>query len=384
LQASRHKETHRIVNSAPARRLKVAIVAPSLHILGGQAVQADRLLTQWRNDPEVDAWLVPINPRLAGAARRLQELKYVRTVVTQLAYWPLLVRELRHADVVHVFSASYFSFVLSPWPAVRVARALGKPVVFNYHSGEAPDHLQRSALARRTLRAADVNVVPSRFLQEVFAGFRIPALVIPNIVDLRRFQFRERRPLRPHLVSTRNFEPMYNVACTLRAFAIVQSRVPDARLTLAGFGSQDAALRRLASDLGLRHVTFTGRVQPDAMPAVYASGDLYVQTPRIDNMPMSVLEAFASGTPVVSTDVGGVPAMLTDRVHGRLAPDDDHQAVAVSIVELLEHPDHALELARHARSACDAYTWDVTRAQWLSAYRSTLERAEVAGAPVVA
>jgi L-malate glycosyltransferase len=364
--------------------LKVAIVAPSLHILGGQAVQADRLLTHWRSDPDVEAWLVPINPRLHGVGGWLQRLKYVRTLVTQLAYWPLVVREFRHADVVHVFSASYFSFVLSPWPAVRVARALAKPVVLNYHSGEAPDHLQRSALARRTLRKVDANVVPSRFLQDVFARFGIPAMVVPNIVDVNRFLFRERRPVKPRLVSTRNFEPMYNVACTLRAFQIVQRRFPDATLTLVGHGSQDSALRRLAGDLGLRHVTFTGRVAPEDMPSVYASADLYLQTPSIDNMPMSVLEAFASGTPVVSTDVGGVRAMLTDGVHGRLVGDNDHEGAARAIIELLDDPGSALQLARRARAACDAYTWEATREQWLQIYRSTLHRAELAGAPVAA
>ena len=69
----------------------------------------------------MDAWLVPINPLPPGVLRRAVEIKYVRTVATQLSYWPLLVRELRRADVVHVFSASYFSFLLAPLPAVLIA-----------------------------------------------------------------------------------------------------------------------------------------------------------------------------------------------------------------------------------------------------------------------
>ena len=95
---------------------------PSLDILGGQAVQADRLLHYWRGDPDVDAWLVPVNPRAPGPLAHAQRVKYVRTAVTQALYWPSLVRQLRRADLVHVFSASYTSFLLAPWPAVRVAR----------------------------------------------------------------------------------------------------------------------------------------------------------------------------------------------------------------------------------------------------------------------
>src|SRR5687767_5551997 len=318
------------------RPLRIALVAPSMGILGGQAIQADRLLRAWRGDPDVDAWLVPINPLPPGILRRAVEVKYVRTFATQLCYWPLLLRELRKADVVHVFSASYFSFLLAPLPAVLIARLLGKPVVMNYRSGEAPDHLKRSAVARATLRGVDQNAVPSRFLHEVFAGFGIRSEIIPNIVDVERFRFRRRETLHPRILSTRNFESLYNLPCTLRAFRLVQDRYPDATLTLVGAGSQDPAVRRLAADLRLQNVTFAGRVAPDDIWRYYAEADIYLQTPDIDNMPTSVLEAFASGCPVVATRAGGVPAILTDGHHGLLVPCGDHRAAADAMLRLLD------------------------------------------------
>jgi glycosyltransferase involved in cell wall biosynthesis len=350
-------------------KLKVALVAPSLRILGGQAVQAERLLHAWLGDRDVDAWLVPVNPLPAGPLRLATRVKYLRTVATELTYLPLLARELARADVVHVFSASYTSFLLAPLPAMLVARALGKPVVLNYRSGEAPDHLRRSAVARRALQSVDLNVVPSRFLVEVFASFGITAEVIPNIVNLDRFAFRVREPLRPRLVSTRNFEALYNVACTLRAFRLVQDRWPDATLTLVGGGPQEALLHRLAAELHLRQVEFVGRVPPDRIASCYSDNDIYVQTPNIDNMPTSVLEAFASGLPVVSTEAGGVPAILTHGVHGLLAPLDDHRAIAGHVLTLLEQPDHARRLAAAAFDTCGACTWASVRDRWLRAYR---------------
>jgi glycosyltransferase involved in cell wall biosynthesis len=352
--------------------LKIAIVAPSTRILGGQAVQAERLIRAWRGDPDVLAWLVPINPLPPGPLRHAVRLKVARTLATQITYWPLLLRELRRADVIHAFSASYFSFLLAPLPAVLVAKLLGKPVVMNYRSGEAPDHLRRSAVARATLRRVEANAVPSRFLQDVFATFGIRSEIVPNIVDLERFSFRLREPLAPRLLSTRNFEPLYNVACTLRAFRAVQDRYPDATLTLVGGGSQEAALRTLAADLRLQHVTFAGRVDPDEIWHYYAQAHLYLQTPDIDNMPASVLEAFASGCPVVSTDVGGVPAILTDKVHGLLVPRNDHRAAAEGIVALLENPSLAQALARRARESCETYRWTNVRAEWLALYRGVV------------
>jgi len=348
--------------------MRVAMVAPSLRILGGQAVQADRLLRAWKNDPDVDAWLVPVNPLPPRPFRAAAQVKYARTVATELTYFPLLLRELRRADVVHVFSASYSSFLLAPLPALIAARLLGRPVVLNYRSGEAPDHLARSAIARAALKRVDRNVVPSQFLVGVFARFGIDATIIPNLVDLDRFRFRARTPLRPRLVSTRNFESLYNVACTLRAFGVVQQRRPDATLTLVGGGVEEAALRALVNELGLRHVTFAGRVRPDDIARFYAEHDIYIQSPNIDNMPTSVIEAYASGLPVVSTDAGGVPTILTHGVHGLLAPVNDHERLGAHVLRLLETPDLAVDLARAGAATCQACTWRALRDQWLRAY----------------
>ncbi len=358
------------MSAAAGSPLRVAIVAPSFGILGGHAVQADRLIRAWQDDPDVHAWLVPINPVPPRPFRAAAKIKYLRTIATELTYVPMLVRELARADVVHVFSASYSSFLLAPLPAVAVAHALGRPVVLNYRSGQAPDHLARSAIARSTLGRVERNVVPSGFLVDVFARFGLPATVIPNVVDLDRFRYRSRRPLAPRLVSTRNFEPLYNVACTLRAFRVVQDRWPDATLTLVGSGSLDDRLRQLARDLALRNVTFAGPVPPAEIAGFYAAADIYVQTPNIDNMPTSVLEAFASGVPVVSTTAGGVPYIVADGRNGLLAPLDDHEAVAARVLRLLDDPSLAAAIAQQAYAGCTAYTWHAVRAQWLDLYRS--------------
>lgn len=366
-----------MVRLRTTRPITVAIVAPTLGILGGQAVQAQRLLDAWSDDPDVRAWLVPVNPTPPGPLAKATRIKYLRTLVVQLMYWPRLLRELRRADVVHVFSASYFSFLLAPLPAVLIARLLGKPVVLNYRSGEAPDHLRRSAVARAALRHVDANAVPSSFLRDVFAEFGIRAEIIPNVIDVDRFAFRQRKLLTPRLLSTRNFEDLYNVACTLRAFALVQQRYPDAALTLVGGGSNERALRSLVDELRLRNVTFAGRVHPADIWRYYADADIYLQTPDIDNMPGSVLEAFASGCAVVSTNAGGVPAILTSEAHGLLVECNDHYAAATQVIRLLEDPALAARLTEAARENCERYRWENIRAQWLALYRS------VSAAPAV-
>jgi glycosyltransferase involved in cell wall biosynthesis len=245
-------------------------------------------------------------------------------------------------------------------------------VVLNYRSGEAPDHLQRSAIARKTIAQVNLNVVPSRFLVEVFRGFGIDATIVPNIVDPEHFQYRERDPLRPRLVSTRNFDALYNVAATIRAFRLVQDRWPDAALTLVGGGPQESELRALAEQLRLRNVTFVGRVKPGEIASFYATNDIYIQSPNIDNMPTSVIEAFASGLPVVSTEAGGVPTILTHGEHGLLARLADYETLGHHVLRLLDNPDYARTLARAAYATTHACTWPAVREQWLGAYRSAV------------
>jgi len=362
------------------RKLRVAIVAPSLRILGGQAVQAHRLLQAWANDPDIEAWLVPVNPVPRGTFARLLDIKFVRTAVTQLVYWPQLLRELKHADVVHVFSASYTSFLLAPLPAILAARWIGRPVILNYRSGEAPDHLKRSAVARAAIASVDRSIVPSRFLVDVFESFGLHAVAVPNVVDLERFKFRDRFPVGPRILSTRNFDGLYNVACTLRAFKRVQKRWPNASLTLVGGGPLEKELRALAAELQLERVEFVGRVPPDKIDGYYADHDIYIQSPNIDNMPTSILEAYASGLPVVSTEAGGVPAILTDGDHGLLCPLDDDEALASRILKLLEQPGLARDLAQNARAMCEAFSWSQVRGQWLSHYRQVWQSYERAPA----
>jgi L-malate glycosyltransferase len=350
-------------------RLHVAVIAPSLEILGGHSVQAQRLLDGWRGDPDIEAWLVPINPRPPRPFDAALQMKYARTIVTEATYLRRLVRELRHADVVHAFSASYTSFLLAPLPAIAAARLVGRPIVLNYHSGEAADHLKRSATARFALARVDSIVVPSPFLADVFARVGLPATIVPNTIDLASFPFRERNPLRPRFLSTRNLSYPYNVACTLRAFAAIQAVHPDASLTIVGSGPDEQELKRLAGELGIRNVQFTGRVEPHAIARLYAEHDIYVQTPDLDNMPLSVIEAFASGLPVVSTRAGGMPVMLEDGRDGLLVPVNDHHAVATAALRLLDTPECARRYARNAQRACEAYTWAMVREQWLAVYR---------------
>lgn len=160
--------------------------------------------------------------------------------------------------------------------------------------------------------------MPSRYLVDVFAKFGLEARAVANIIDQKRFKFRERNPLLPVFLSNRNLYPLYNVACVLRAFAIIQQKFPDAKLTIAGDGSERPSLELLSRELKLRNVEFRGLVAPDKMSQLYDEAHIFLNGSNIDNMPGSILESFASGMPVVTTAAGGIPCIVTNEKTGLL------------------------------------------------------------------
>lgn len=351
------------------RAVRVLIVAPSLGILGGQAVQAARLVARLQAEPSLEVSFLPVNPRLPGLFGKLQRIKYVRTVLTSIAYVASLLARVRRFDVIHVFSASYTSFVIAPTPAILVAKLYGKKIVLNYRSGEAEDHLRRwRRTAIPTIRLVDEIAVPSGYLVDVFARFGLHARSIYNFVETDRFRFRARKPLRPVFLSNRNLEPLYNVGCILRAFAIVQRRFPEAALTVAGDGSQRAELERLARELNLRHTEFIGRVEQARMHELCERADIYLNSSNIDNMPGSIIEAYAAGLPVVTTDAGGIPYILTDGETGLMVSRGDHESLAAAAIRLLEDNDLADKLTANALAACHRYSWAAVRDEWLKLY----------------
>jgi glycosyltransferase involved in cell wall biosynthesis len=288
--------------------------------------------------------------------------------LNQLLYLPSLIR-LRRADVVHVFSASYWSFLLAPVPAMLAARWFGKRIILHYHSGEAEDHLANwGALVHPWLRLVDEIVVPSVYLRNVLARHGYRTRVIPNVVDTSCFRYRERVPLRPRLLCTRNLEPYYRVDDTLEAFALLKACYPGATLMIAGYGREEGRLRRLAVSLGSDGIRFVGRVEPYAMPALYDKADVFLNSSVVDNQPVSILEAFAAGLPVVTTGTGDIINLVRDGDTGLLVPQGDPAAMAKAVMTLLENPDRAVLMARRAREEVERHTWSQVREAWTAVY----------------
>jgi glycosyltransferase involved in cell wall biosynthesis len=321
------------------------------------AVQA-RLLTENLRKQGHAVFNAPTNP--LGHSSSLRRIKWVRGVLNLNLFLARLWGACRKADCVHILSHSYLSFFLFTFPAVAVGKLLRKQVIIHYHGGAAEPFLRSWFwLARFAFASADAVIVPSRFLASVFEKFDIATVEVPNILELEALPFRKRSPLRPRVIMARHLEPDYNAACGIRAFANLKSIFPDATLTIAGDGSERAELISMCSNLGVGDcVNFVGNVANERMRVLYDQADIYLNSSRVDNQPVSILEAFACGLPVVTTAVGGIPYMVTHNEDALLAPDDDPAGLAAHMIALLRDPVLAERLVQNARGRIQEHSWE--------------------------
>ncbi|HEX2167283.1 MAG TPA: glycosyltransferase family 4 protein [Longimicrobiales bacterium] len=348
--------------------IRVCVVAPA-YMTGGQAIEAKTMLRGFADDPDVRLELQPIDPRIPAWLGRIRG---VRTVARMPLYWAGLFRRISRADVVHVFTAAFWPFLLTTTPAVLLGRLMGRPVIINYRDGRAADHI-RHAWVRWVLERASVLVFPSGFLQDVFRRFGLHGEVISNVVDTERFRFRRRDPLQPVLLSCRLLEELYAVDNTIRAFALVRAQVPEARLVIIGDGDQRASLEQLVGELELSGVEFHGAVPHAEVPEWFDRTDVLVNSSVEDNMPHSLIEAFAAGLPVVTTGAGGIPYVVEDGRNGICVPMNEPETMARAVLDLLDVPAKAAALIDAAREDCEArYSWMAARDEWVALYGRVL------------
>lgn len=348
---------------------RVCVVGPLPPPSGGMANQCQQLVRLLRAEGAQVAFVrtnQPYRPAWIGA------VPVLRAAFRLAPYLFDLWRNVGTSQVAHVFANSGWAWHLLAFPALLVARARGVPAIVNYRGGQADEFLGAApSVVHRMLAGASMRVTPSVFLRRVFCKYGLDTEIIPNIIDLTRFSatLRPRRCDNPHLVVTRNLEPIYDIPTALRAFSKLRESYPGARLTIAGSGPELLSLKELCGQLRLEgFVTFSGRIDNFEIAKLYADADLMLNPSTADNMPISILEALASGVPVVTTTAGGIPDLVEQDRTALLVPVGDADAMARSAVRVLSQPDLAERLSQAGIAEAARYAWPQVRTQWQQAY----------------
>jgi glycosyltransferase involved in cell wall biosynthesis len=256
-----------------------------------------------------------------------------------------------------------------------LVRRLRLPQVLTLRGGDLPHFTGRyPQWGRRVLRRSGAIVAPSSYLVHEM-GVLLGALqatagigteVIPNVLRIERYPYQMRRVLRPRLLWMRTFHDVYHPEMAVGVLEALHRSHPEATLTMGG---QDKGLLPAVQELvvakGLApYVSFAGFLDTRAKVEQFTTHDIYLHTNRVDNMPVSVVEAAAFGLPVVATRVGGIPYLLAHEETALLVPDGDITAMSHAVRRLLAEPDLAACLSENGRRLAESCAWPQVRARW--------------------
>lgn len=353
--------------------LRIGLIGPLPPPSGGMANQT-RQLARLLAREGIAVELVQTNPPYQPAW--VARLWLIRALFRLVPYLKHLWCAIGHSDVVHIMANSGWAWHMFAAPAIWLAWLRRKPILLNYRGGLARQFLESSIrFVKPSLNRCQIIAVPSGFLEQIFAQFDVPTVVVPNIVDLSRFKPEQRKADKGQvrLVVTRNLEKIYDVPTALRAYAQIQQEVPRSELLVAGSGPERTNLERLTNELGIRdQVHFTGRLDPEEMAKLYRTADIVLNPSSADNMPNSLLEAMASGVPVVSTNVGGIPFMLEDRRTGMLVPVGDAPAMATAALEVLQNDSLRNRICMEAIREVESFTWEKVKGVLFHYYQESM------------
>jgi glycosyltransferase involved in cell wall biosynthesis len=279
--------------------------------------------------------------------------------------------------IAHVDVFERFAFIWA-CAASLLLRSLGKPYVLTLRGGKLPNLARRWPwVLKRLLRSASAVTVPSGYYLQLMRSLRPDIRVVPNSIDLARYDFRLRDHPAPRLVWLRAFHDTYNPDLAAHVVALLAEEFPDVELVMVGPDKGDGSLARfraLAESLGVAgRIQFVGGVPKPTVSRWLNRGDIFLNTTNVDNTPVSVLEALACGLCVVSTNVGGVPYLLNHERDALLVPAGDAAAMAAAVRRLLVEPGLAAQISRAARARAAEMDWSHVGRMWEEMLTEILE-----------
>lgn len=280
------------------------------------------------------------------------------------------IKIFRKCSVVHILAGSYKSFYRAI--ILIVIAKLSNTQVLLMSEGATEEFLtKRGFIAKPFLKLVDFIVVYSPFLGNVYQKHGFKTVTIPDFVA-SNFNYRKNKCEKPIILMVKSLKVEYNYICALKALKLVAEILPSVELIIAApSGDDEENIKNFIRMNGLKkNVKFLGEIPYNKMPQIYNSADILLNTTIVDNFPRCILESFASGTVVISTNVGGIPYMIQDRFNGLLVNPNDPNDIAKKIIYLVKNPKDYSKISLNARkSIIDNYTWDMVKCKLLNIYK---------------
>ncbi len=278
-----------------------------------------------------------------------------------------VVKHCRKTDYVLIdtYSTSnfYYAFLVSQMCRIFYLKYI--PIL---RGGNLPERLKISYhLSKSIFNKAYTNVVPSAYIQQEFKNQGFNNLIcIPNTITLTNYPFIEKLSYKVKLLWVRAFAKIYNPLLAIQVLKALKDKNIDAELCMVGpdkDGSLEEA-KTLANTLNL-NVRFTGKLSKEEWIKLAADYNIFINTTYFDNMPVSVIEAMALGLPIISTNVGGMPFLITDKKDGILVPSNSVEDFVEAIIHVFKDTHSTHNMVYNARKKAQMYDWEVVKEHWL-------------------
>ncbi|WP_331773628.1 glycosyltransferase family 4 protein (plasmid) [Embleya sp. NBC_00888] len=255
----------------------------------------------------------------------------------------------------------------------ELSAKLDVPLVYTQHMWNPIDSFLRAAV----VAGKDFHVITvAHFAEEIVAEFLGDAArvhYVPNGVDVPvPSGFKVNKSPGPNVLYCGRLSPEKGADLAVIAFAVILRSLPGAKLHIVGTGPDEHLLRKMVSALDLtEHVDFHGSVS-GALTAEIGV-DVILASSRADAASLVLLEAMASGIPIVAAAVGGIPELVRHEVEGLLVAPDDPQGLAEAALRVLSRPDRGAVLVSRARDRYRAmFTADVMVERTCAVYEDVL------------
>ncbi|MEZ4856610.1 MAG: glycosyltransferase family 4 protein [Gelidibacter sp.] len=269
-------------------------------------------------------------------------------------------------DVVLIDTYSTQNFIYA-YLVSQLCRVLGLPYIPILHGGNLLVRLQNNPyMSTAIFKNAYINIAPSQFIREAFEPYGFTNVrYIPNAVRLETYPYKVAVNQLPKLLWVRAFSEIYNPQLAVKVLKSLCDKGYNATLTMVGPIKDDSfkATQALATELGLS-VCFTGKLTQTEWMRLATEHSIFLNTTNFDNRPLSVIEAMALGLPIVSTNVGGMPYLITDQKEGLLVNPNDVEAMSEAVVQILEDTDLQQRLKQHARLKVTQFDWKTVKKSW--------------------
>jgi len=264
--------------------------------------------------------------------------------------------------IIDTYSTFNFYYALIISQLCRILKLKYIPIL---RGGNLENRLKHSSkLSHLIFDNAYKLVAPSHFLKSVFESYNYKdVLYIPNNIEIDNYDFYSRSIDCIKLLWVRSFSSIYNPELAILVLEKLLEKNYNAQLTMVG-PEADGSLKKvkdLAESKQLQ-VNFTGKLSKVEWLALSKDSNVFINTTNFDNTPVSVIEAMALGLPIVSTNVGGLPFLITNNVDGLLVEPNNVDAMVDAIIKLDEK--NRSELVNNARLKVENFDWSVIKPKW--------------------